>query len=60
MVLAMPDDWALLLPPGALRVNRRSGTPEILAVKAMDPWARAEIGRPDGATMTDKLSTMST
>jgi hypothetical protein len=37
-----------------------SGTPLILAVKAIEPAAIADIGLPDGAKITDRLSTMST
>lgn len=48
------------MPPGALSWRIRSGTPETLAVKAMVPNARAERGRPDGASVTERVSTMST
>jgi hypothetical protein len=48
------------LPDGDERVKRRSGTPEIFDVNAIVPFAKAAIGRPDGASMTDKVSTRST
>ncbi len=60
MVREMPVDFALLVPPGAESVNNRSGTPEIFAVNAIEPWARADIGRPDGAKMTANVSIIST
>lgn len=40
--------------------KRRSGIPEILALKAMVPCAKAETGRPEGANITERISTMST
>lgn len=36
-----------------------SGTPETFAVKAIVPLANAASGRPDGASVTDRVSTMS-
>jgi hypothetical protein len=47
-------------PEGVERFSRRSGTPEILEVKAMVPLANAANGRPDGARVTERVSTMST
>ena len=49
-----------VLPPGAVSVSNRSGTPDILAVKAIVPFAMADNGLPDGAYMTESFSTMST
>ena len=37
-----------------------SGTPLTSAVKAMVPLANADRGRPDGAMITERVSTMST
>lgn len=37
-----------------------SGTPEILEVKAIVPFAKAARGRPEGARVTDSVSTIST
>ena len=48
------------LPPGVESVSRRSGTPDILDVKAMVPWANAARGRPEGARVMERVSTMST
>ena len=56
----MPADFALLVPPGADKNKSKSGTPEIFAVKAIEPCARADMGRPDGANMTDRCSIIST
>lgn len=56
----MPADLAEDVPPGAERTMIRSGTPEILAVKAIDPLDRAESALPEGAKMTWTVSTMST
>lgn len=50
----------LCLPEGEDSDKRTSGTPETLAVNAIDPVAKAERGRPDGAIITDKVSTIST
>jgi len=49
-----------VLPPGAVSVSNKSGTPVILAVKATVPLAIADNGLPDGAYITESLSTMST
>ncbi len=43
-----------------VKVSSRSGTPEILDVNTILPYARADKGRPEGATITDKDSMMST
>jgi hypothetical protein len=48
------------LPPEAERVSSKSGTPEIFDVNAIDPLAKADNGRPDGAKVTESVSTMST
>lgn len=48
------------LPPEAESVKSRSGTPEIFDVNAMEPLAKAANGRPDGASVTESFSTMST
>lgn len=50
----------LCLPDGEQSDKRTSGTPETLAVNAIDPVAKAERGRPDGAIITDRVSTIST
>lgn len=55
MAFSMPS-----LPPEAERVSNKSGTPEILEVKAIDPFAKAARGLPDGARVTESDSTMST
>ena len=47
-------------PEGVLRLRRMSGTPETSAVNAMVPLAKAERGRPEGAIITERVSTMST
>lgn len=60
IVRVIPKVLAVLVPPGAESVSKRSGTPEIFAVNAMEPCERAEMGRPEGAKMTDRDSTMST
>lgn len=54
------DSFLLLDPPGALSLSRRSGTPDIFAVNAIDPDDIAEMGLPDGARMTETFSRMST
>ncbi len=41
-------------------MRRRSGTPEILDVNVIDPLAKAAKGLPDGARVTESVSTMST
>lgn len=48
------------LPEGVERFNSKSGTPEILDVKAIVPFANAAKGRPEGARVTDSVSTRST
>lgn len=53
--LSTPD-----LPPGAESVRTSSGTPEILEVNAILPFAKAASGMPDGAKVTERVSTMST
>jgi hypothetical protein len=50
----------LCFPDGVERFNKRSGTPEILDVKAIVPFAKAARGRPDGASVTESVSTRST
>lgn len=60
MVRVIPLDFWAEEPPGADTDRRISGMPEILAVKTIEPFARAEIGRPDGAQTTERDSTMST
>jgi hypothetical protein len=47
-------------PEGVERFNNRSGTPDILEVKAIVPLAKAARGRPDGARVTVRVSTRST
>jgi hypothetical protein len=47
-------------PEGTERVRRRSGTPESFEVKRMEPLAKAARGRPEGASVTVRVSTMST
>lgn len=56
----IPEELAEEVPPGAESVNIRSGTPEILAVNAIDPLDRADSALPEGAKMTSRASTMST
>jgi hypothetical protein len=48
------------LPDGVDRFSKRSGTPDIFEVKAMVPFANAAKGRPEGARVTDNVSTKST
>ena len=60
MVREMPECFAVDVPPGAERERMISGTPEILEVKRMEPVARAEMGRPEGAEMMERHSRMST
>jgi hypothetical protein len=48
------------LPDGVERFSKRSGTPDIFEVKAMVPFAKAAKGRPEGAIVTDSVSTKST
>lgn len=57
---AIPLDFCNEEPPGAERVSRISGIPDIFAVNTIEPVALADIGRPDGAYMTESDSTMST
>jgi hypothetical protein len=56
----MLEDLEPLVPPGALKTRSRSGIPLILAVKAIEPAAMAEMGWPDGARTTERFSRMST
>ena len=56
----MPDPLLILLPPGADRFSRRSGTPEILAVKPIDPADIADRELPEGAIITESDSITST
>lgn len=49
----------LCFPDGLVRVNTTSGTPETLAVNAIVPFAKAANGLPDGASVTDNVSTTS-
>jgi hypothetical protein len=48
------------LPDGVERFNSRSGTPEILDVHAIVPFANAANGLPDGARVTNSVSITST
>lgn len=47
-------------PEGVDKESRISGTPLTSAVKAIVPLAKADNGRPDGAIMMERVSTMST
>lgn len=49
----------LCLPDGLVRLTVMSGTPETLAVNAIVPFAKAASGRPEGARVTDNVSTTS-
>lgn len=49
----------LCLPEGLLRVRVMSGTPDTLEVKAMVPFANAASGLPEGASVTESVSTTS-
>lgn len=49
-----------LLSEGVWSVSRRSGIPEILEVKAIVPFERAEMGRPEGAIVAVMSSIKST
>lgn len=49
----------LCFPDGPVRVRTISGTPDTLDVKAMVPLANAARGRPDGASVTESVSTKS-
>lgn len=42
-----------------MRLRRTSGTPDTLHVKTIEPFAKAAKGRPDGASVTVKVSMMS-
>lgn len=46
----------LCFPDGLLKVNVISGTPVTFAVNAMEPFANAASGRPDGASVTERVS----
>lgn len=48
------------MPPKHDRVRVMSGTPDSLDVQAMVPFANADRGRPEGASMTDRDSMTST
>jgi hypothetical protein len=60
IVLLIPADLLLLVPPEAVRIRSKSGTPEILAVNKMEPLARADISRPEGVKIMERDSMMST
>lgn len=49
----------LCLPDGLVRFTVMSGTPDTLAVNAIVPFAKAASGLPEGARVTDKVSTTS-
>lgn len=49
----------LCLPDGPVRVTTMSGTPETFEVNAMVPFAKAARGLPDGAIVTESVSTTS-
>jgi hypothetical protein len=49
----------LCFPEGLFSDKVMSGTPEILDVNAMLPFAKAANGLPEGASVTDKVSMMS-
>lgn len=49
----------LCFPEGLVRLRVISGTPETFEVKAIVPFAKAEMGLPDGARVTDSVSTTS-
>lgn len=53
-------DSRLCFPEGDERIRRMSGTPEILAVNAIVPCENADKGRPEGAIVTERVSTRST
>ena len=48
------------LPDGVERFSRRSGTPDIFEVNATVPFAKAAKGLPEGAMVTESVSTKST
>lgn len=47
------------MPEELVSVKVISGTPDTLEVKAMVPFAKAARGRPEGASVTVRLSTTS-
>lgn len=49
----------MCFPLGTDNESSRSGTPDILAVKRIDPYAKAERARPEGARITDSVSMIS-
>lgn len=49
----------LCLPEGLVRLTVMSGTPDTLAVNAIVPFANAASGLPEGASVTDNVSTTS-
>lgn len=49
----------LCFPDGLPSVTRTSGTPDTFDVNAMVPLANAAKGLPEGASVTDKVSTTS-
>lgn len=49
----------LCFPDGLVRERVISGTPETFDVKAIVPFAKAAKGLPDGASVTDRVSTTS-
>lgn len=51
--MILPMLWT---PDGLLKLTVTSGTPETLAVKAMDPLANAANGLPEGASVTESVS----
>lgn len=46
----------LCFPEGLLNVKVMSGTPDTFDVKAILPFANADSGRPEGASVTDRVS----
>lgn len=49
----------LCFPDGLVIESVMSGTPDTFDVKAIEPLANAASGRPDGARVTDSVSTTS-
>lgn len=49
----------LCFPGGLVRVRVISGTPDTFDVKAIVPLAKAASGLPEGASVTDRVSTTS-
>ena len=47
------------MPDGLVKESVMSGTPETFEVKAIVPFANAARGRPDGASVTESVSTTS-